>query len=879
MGVQGLCESKGNISGEAQKSVNITQNFIGGKYMKNLKKLLALVLVAVMVLSFGAISASAAFTDTAASNYKVAIDVLSGIGVINGTTSTTFDPAGTLTREAAAKVIAYMQLGPANAAAIGAVSSSSFTDVEATRWSAPYIEYCVAQGIIGGRGDGTFDPTGTLTTAAYTKLLLCALGYKADAEGLTGPSWAINAATLAVTAGISDTNIGISATAVCNREQAAQLAYKALSATLVQYTGGTTITIGDSTITTGAVRSDVYSPAPSNQNIIAGTAVNGQYSLQFAEKYFPQLTFATGVLNGVYGKFWSNGSTPISGIDPIGVVKATSAKGSFWSYAGLTDASSPFYIGYRANDPVTYYYNDTAAADKGATNVGWPVTTQTLADNITTIQGKIANAGAVTKFIDTNYDGKYDIITVVEKTAKILTAAPTTTTSGSLTYVNLPGTTIPTTTTTTNITYPSDLAKDDVVLYYLSGTHYYVEKATAVSGSITSYTDGSVTINGTTYAIAALPGMLTAYDDISEYTPLIGRPGYTFYTDAFNNLVWAVAPTGAATLTNTVYVSAVDFTSAFGTTTYAAKVVALDGTVSTVNVLKTAKAGAGSELTLVSDSVGGTAGDAIVAAGAMDNGKLAPNLFYTYIKNADGSYNLIQSSNQAPYVTNLAVSGAADAINLNDTSYAINKATANFLSKKTATGDAANWTVAAAGTAVAQTVVGTSNTVFMYYNPILKTYAVYTGVANTPNYGYGGNIYVVNDANGYAVAVVATGGTADTTNATFDKIYVTGSATVTLDALGNNLYTYPAVVNGVTGKTVTSNATMGQLTAGNLYLVKDYDANGNINSAATGLTATTGAVNALLSDLDVVGGTLTVTLDGTVSGSYILNSGVVIFMY
>jgi predicted ribosomally synthesized peptide with SipW-like signal peptide len=80
--------------------------------MRTLKKTLAFVLVLAMVVSLGAMGASAAFTDTDDSDYPVAIDVMSGIGVINGMTATTFDPAGSLTREQAAKIIAYMLLGP-----------------------------------------------------------------------------------------------------------------------------------------------------------------------------------------------------------------------------------------------------------------------------------------------------------------------------------------------------------------------------------------------------------------------------------------------------------------------------------------------------------------------------------------------------------------------------------------------------------------------------------------------------------------------------------------------------------------------------------------------------------------------------------------------
>ena len=217
--------------------------------MKNLKKLLAVILVVAMVFSVTAISASA-FDDTADSDYSEAIDVLTGIGVIDGMTDTTFDPTGTLTREQAAKIIAYLLLGE-NADLLVSATSQLFDDVATSRWSAGYIEYCATLGVIVGNGDGTFDPTGTLTTAAFTKMLLVALGYDPDVEGYTGTSWATNVASDALAAGVYDSNIAISSSTACTREQAAQLAFKVLTATMVEYTGGTTITIGDSTITTG----------------------------------------------------------------------------------------------------------------------------------------------------------------------------------------------------------------------------------------------------------------------------------------------------------------------------------------------------------------------------------------------------------------------------------------------------------------------------------------------------------------------------------------------------------------------------------------------------------------------------------------------------
>ena len=162
--------------------------------MRTLKKSLALVLVvamAVSLLSVGAFASSSTYTDSSkvGATYAEAVDLLTGIGVVSGTTSTTLEPTGNYTREQAAKVITYMTLGKTAADAL-VTGTAPFTDVAADRWSAGYIAYCVSQDIIIGRGDGTFDPTGALTGYAWAKMLVTALGYNKAGE-FTGPSWEI----------------------------------------------------------------------------------------------------------------------------------------------------------------------------------------------------------------------------------------------------------------------------------------------------------------------------------------------------------------------------------------------------------------------------------------------------------------------------------------------------------------------------------------------------------------------------------------------------------------------------------------------------------------------------------------------------------------
>ncbi|TCT12942.1 S-layer family protein [Natranaerovirga pectinivora] len=61
-------------------------------------------------------------------------------------------------------------------------NKTSFKDVSENTWYAPYVGYCVQQGIIRGFDEHTFAPEGTLTEKAFLTMVLTALGYKIDVD-------------------------------------------------------------------------------------------------------------------------------------------------------------------------------------------------------------------------------------------------------------------------------------------------------------------------------------------------------------------------------------------------------------------------------------------------------------------------------------------------------------------------------------------------------------------------------------------------------------------------------------------------------------------------------------------------------------------------
>ena len=204
-----------------------------------MKKLLALVLALVMTLSLCVVSSNAAFDDAADIDYKEAVDVLSAVGVFVGDGSGNFYPDQQLTREQAAKVIAYLDLGESVAEALPSIGT--FSDVSS--WANKYVDYLANAKIVNGIGGGKFGGANQVTGYEFAKMLLVVLGWDADIEGMTGSAWQIGVAKLVkeykLAKGYS-TNLS----APLTREAAAKLTFNAIQRGYVvkyEYDGGFTV--------------------------------------------------------------------------------------------------------------------------------------------------------------------------------------------------------------------------------------------------------------------------------------------------------------------------------------------------------------------------------------------------------------------------------------------------------------------------------------------------------------------------------------------------------------------------------------------------------------------------------------------------------------
>ena len=176
--------------------------------MKNLKRLLSLVVVMALLCALPlTVSAAGAdnYTDSGDITYTEAVDVLTGIGVLQGLTDGSYGPDHTMTRAEAAKIIAYLLLGD-SAENLSAVTAP-FDDVAADHWAAGYIAYCANAGIINGNGAGSFLPDQEVTAYQFGKMLLTAVGYGVNGE-YTGSGWEIAVASDASALGIYDGLVG-----------------------------------------------------------------------------------------------------------------------------------------------------------------------------------------------------------------------------------------------------------------------------------------------------------------------------------------------------------------------------------------------------------------------------------------------------------------------------------------------------------------------------------------------------------------------------------------------------------------------------------------------------------------------------------------------
>ena len=202
--------------------------------MKNLKKVLALVLAmsTVFGLSVSAGAAATDFNDYDEIDNKEAVEVMAALNVIGGNDKGDFNPDGYLTRAEMCKMVSYVMNG-GKAPVLSTSATPSYSDIKG-HWGEAYIEYATSMGIVGGVGGGKFAPDSTLTGTQAAKMMLTAMGYDATVFGFGGTGWDTNVNRYANEAGLYDELGSLQPNLPITRDDAAQLMYNAMQATMMK---------------------------------------------------------------------------------------------------------------------------------------------------------------------------------------------------------------------------------------------------------------------------------------------------------------------------------------------------------------------------------------------------------------------------------------------------------------------------------------------------------------------------------------------------------------------------------------------------------------------------------------------------------------------
>ena len=499
-----------------------------------MKKLLALVLALVMSMSLVTIS-NAAFSDADKIDHTEAVEVMNALGVINGMPDGSFNPSGNVTRAEMAKMISIIMLGNVDADAFKG-TTTDLKDIN-THWAEGFIKYCYSQGVIAGKGDGTFAPNANVTTVEAAKMLLVAIGYNADVQGYVGADWQINIIRDAQISKFFDDLKGLSSNKVLTRDEAAQMIYNAVNAKTItkntsvnRVTGETTdiyeangddllLKTFDCNRTTLTYNGDdkINSSLKEGEILVGSTTIT--YTMKNDNAWIGEkveVLWKDNTTKGtknvldkndtIYGVY-NNGETEVVTATADDIKDASSYK-----TAGKIKVNGVEYeVAIPAATTTVLVKKDFGAQD----NVTAGATTAVAAK--TAFSALSAQNGDSVKFI-LNDDGKVEMAYVV--TAKLGTV--TAVSKDKVTISGLGSIKI-----ADNEVY-SGAKKDDVVVYtklYKSATadaYVVVKAAESVSGKVTGFKGTEkVTLDGTTYKImnkASMPASVGGETGTTTFT-------------------------------------------------------------------------------------------------------------------------------------------------------------------------------------------------------------------------------------------------------------------------------------------------------------------------------------------------------------------------
>ena len=533
--------------------------------MRNLKRTLSLALAAIMLVGMMVVSASAAsynnLTDKDEIVNKDAVSMLVSLGIIEGKPDGSYGPTENVDRAQMAKMLSViMNKGVDNSALYQSVNSG-LTDIT-SNWAKGHINYCYTTGIIAGRGNGTFDPSATVTALEAAKMLLVAVGYDPAIEGFEGADWAINVSVRADEQGIFE-GFTKDLSAPLNRDDAALLIYNALDVEMIQSYTTNNYPIAYSDHRT--ILADKYGVIK-----VQGVVVANEWASLASDDGDAALKEGKTTIYNGEGIFSTTGNTTVSKedaslktqtfnvstpVDMLGktvnlYIKKTTILADSTVYGDpvvsdvntvVTTGETVLYSG--AKDPQVDY--DKLLGENGLTDKDakyfWNYNSGKYIPNTTEKYGdKTANVkGATLTIIDNNGDGEVDYVLSVEKALADITSVNskketvTVRTLGTLDNKDVVG--------------YEDMAKEDVVLYVQYGGRTYLEKPEVVTGEMEHFnvkgTEKYMTVGGEKYKADELETNArteVVKFDVTECDKANGvqfETSYNFYLDDYGNVI------------------------------------------------------------------------------------------------------------------------------------------------------------------------------------------------------------------------------------------------------------------------------------------------------------------------------------------------------
>ncbi|MGM9605931.1 MAG: S-layer homology domain-containing protein [Oscillospiraceae bacterium] len=490
--------------------------------MRNLKRVLALVMALVMALSLMVMGVSAAsYTDADQidADYSEAFEVLTNIGVIKGQDNgngIVAAPKAILTRAEASTLVYRLLTGDVTDAQKKNYDFSSFDDVKEGEWWTGYITYAANGGYVVGDGNGMFRPEDEVTGIQVLTIMLRAIGYGQNGE-YVGAGWKDNVLTDAKELGIIGSISTKDLDKGASRELVAQLLFNAIttpkmvtySALLGYRTDRDATTLGDKTF--GLVKVEGVLTANEKADLY-GTKTLAAGKSKLDDKTTYNLTTDETLL-GEKITFWA-----------YGLKGAKTAITAPESLATVTDWSNGV--------PSAAQQKKIAAATTAATEIFYNY------DPANTSDYPIYGKGILTKAIDNDGDGKYEYILNEKETFATVQYVST---SGVITLDKV------NTGDNNQVAYDGIAVGDKVLVISYDGNSY-IEKAAYVTGYISGVeyaaSGNTATIGGADYMVSGIDyavknntavTQFKAVDDtyVKNYNGLT----YDYFLDEYGNII------------------------------------------------------------------------------------------------------------------------------------------------------------------------------------------------------------------------------------------------------------------------------------------------------------------------------------------------------